>query len=118
MVRKVIRDYVKETGDKNLLALMDLVKGNAGFCFTDGSIPDLRKEIMGRKVQCPAKAGAVAPVDVWVPAGPTGMEPTQTGFFQVFIFLFFCFFLFFFCIPKKVKKLAKRVKQSNQKKQT
>ena len=29
-----------------------------------------------------AKAGAVAPKDVKVPAGPTGLEPTQTNFFQ------------------------------------
>ena len=29
-----------------------------------------------------AKAGAVAPVDVFLEAGPTGMEPAQTGFFQ------------------------------------
>merc|ERR1712228_745433 len=41
-----------------------------------------RKEIMDRKKQCAAKAGIIAPVDVFVPPGPTGMEPTQTSFFQ------------------------------------
>lgn len=30
----------------------------------------------------PARAGAVAPADVWVPAGNTGMEPGKTSFFQ------------------------------------
>lgn len=30
----------------------------------------------------PARAGAIAPSDVWVPAGNTGMEPGKTSFFQ------------------------------------
>lgn len=30
----------------------------------------------------PARAGAVAPADVFVPAGNTGMEPGKTSFFQ------------------------------------
>ena len=30
----------------------------------------------------PARAGAVAPGDVWLPAGNTGMEPGKTSFFQ------------------------------------
>ncbi|CAG8567551.1 2725_t:CDS:2 [Racocetra fulgida] len=34
------------------------------------------------KVKAPAKAGAVAPIDVYVPAGNTGMEPGKTSFFQ------------------------------------
>lgn len=37
---------------------------------------------MANKVAAPARAGAVAPVDVWVPAGNTGMEPGKTSFFQ------------------------------------
>jgi large subunit ribosomal protein LP0 len=37
---------------------------------------------LANKVAAPARAGAVAPVDVWVPAGNTGMEPGKTSFFQ------------------------------------
>jgi large subunit ribosomal protein LP0 len=35
-------------------------------------------------VQVPAgaKAGTLAPTDVFVPPGPTGLDPGQTGFFQ------------------------------------
>lgn len=29
-----------------------------------------------------AKAGVVAPKDVTIPAGPSGLEPSQTSFFQ------------------------------------
>jgi len=42
----------------------------------------MRNEITSRQVQTPAKAGAIAPVNVLIPPGPTGMEPTQTTFFQ------------------------------------
>jgi len=82
LIRKIIRDYVKETGNAKLMNLMEAVQGNCGFVFTKESCAALRKEIMERKKQCAAKAGTVAPVDVFVPPGPTGMEPTQTGFFQ------------------------------------
>eukprot|EP00484_Ammonia_sp_Unknown_P000938 CAMPEP_0197020694 /NCGR_PEP_ID=MMETSP1384-20130603/1549_1 /TAXON_ID=29189 /ORGANISM="Ammonia sp." /LENGTH=342 /DNA_ID=CAMNT_0042448371 /DNA_START=106 /DNA_END=1134 /DNA_ORIENTATION=+ len=82
LIRKVIRDYVKETGNAKFLQLMEATRGNVGFVFTKESCPELRKEIIARKKQCAAKAGTFAPVDVKVPAGPTGMEPTQTGFFQ------------------------------------
>ncbi|KAL0501948.1 LOW QUALITY PROTEIN: Ribosomal protein L10/Insertion domain in 60S ribosomal protein L10P [Leishmania shawi] len=34
------------------------------------------------RVKAPARVGAIAPCDVVVPAGSTGMEPTQTSFFQ------------------------------------
>jgi len=33
-------------------------------------------------VSAPAKAGIIAPNDVLVPKGNTGMEPTQTSFLQ------------------------------------
>merc|ERR1712130_155763 len=82
MIRKVIRDYVKDTGNAGLMTLMEAVQGNCGFVFTKESCSALRKEIMERKKQCAAKAGVLAPVDVFVPPGPTGMEPTQTSFFQ------------------------------------
>jgi large subunit ribosomal protein LP0 len=39
-------------------------------------------KILANKVAAPARAGAVAPADVFVPAGNTGMEPGKTSFFQ------------------------------------
>jgi len=38
--------------------------------------------LMAIKVQRPAKAGAISPVDVIIPAGDTRQEPTKTSFFQ------------------------------------
>ena len=41
-----------------------------------------RDVILAEKVKAPARAGAVAPLDVFIPAGNTGMEPGKTSFFQ------------------------------------
>lgn len=35
------------------------------------------------QVGAPARVGLVAPVDVTVPAGNTGLDPSSTNFFQV-----------------------------------
>lgn len=56
--------------------------GNVGFIFTNGDLKVIRDKILANKVAAPARAGAVAPGDVYVPAGNTGMEPGKTSFFQ------------------------------------
>jgi large subunit ribosomal protein LP0 len=56
--------------------------GNMALCFTNMSVADLVKVFEKYRVQAPARVGAVSPVEVIVPAGNTGMEPTQTSFFQ------------------------------------
>lgn len=80
MVRKVIRTLVQERPE--LEKLLPLVRGNVGFVFTNGDLKDVREKITSNRVRAPAKAGAVAPMDVMVPAGNTGMEPGKTSFFQ------------------------------------
>ena len=42
----------------------------------------MREKILSNRVAAPARAGAIAPLDVYVPAGNTGMEPGKTSFFQ------------------------------------
>jgi large subunit ribosomal protein LP0 len=56
--------------------------GNVGFVFTNEDLKEIREVIVSNKVAAPARAGAVAPADVYVPAGNTGMEPGKTSFFQ------------------------------------
>src|SRR5262249_20840919 len=53
-----------------------------GFVFTNADLKEIRDKILANKVAAPARAGAIAPLDVWVPAGNTGMEPGKTSFFQ------------------------------------
>lgn len=61
---------------------MLIAVGNVGFIFTNADLNKIRDVILAEKVAAPARAGAVAPGDVFVPAGNTGMEPGKTSFFQ------------------------------------
>ena len=45
--------------------------GNVGFVFTNSDLKDIRDKILANRVAAPARAGAVAPGDVYVPAGNT-----------------------------------------------
>jgi len=78
MVRKAIRGL----NNSSLTALLPAVKGNVGLLFCKDDLGGIKKVIADNKVPAPARVGALAPVDVIVPAGPTGMEPTQTSFLQ------------------------------------
>lgn len=80
MMRKAIR-MILEANPK-LEKLLSHIYGNIGFIFTNGDLVEVRKIINDNRVGAPAKAGAIAPVDVIVPAGPTGLEPSQTSFLQ------------------------------------
>merc|ERR1719378_756583 len=44
---------------------------------------EIRKVCVENKVRAAAKAGVLAPVDVELPMGPTGLDPSSTNFFQV-----------------------------------
>jgi len=80
MIRKAIRDHLEKT--PALEGLLPYIHGNIGFVFTNGDLSDVRTKLTDLKVEAAAKAGAFSPVDVIVPAGNTGMEPTKTSFFQ------------------------------------
>jgi len=80
MVRKAIRGLAES--DENLSYLLPYVKGNVGLIFCKDDLNGIKKVISENKVPAPARVGAFAPSDVIVPAGPTGMEPTQTSFLQ------------------------------------
>ncbi|KAK2073082.1 hypothetical protein P8C59_007391 [Phyllachora maydis] len=80
MVRRALKTFINDTPEYE--RLLPFVKGNVGFVFTNGDLKATRDKILANKVAAPARAGAVAPIDVWVPAGNTGMEPGKTSFFQ------------------------------------
>jgi len=80
MVRKGLREYVES--NPKVEPLIALVKNNVGFVFTNGDLGEVEKKLLHHRVGAPAKAGIIAPNDVIVPKGPTGMEPTQTSFLQ------------------------------------
>jgi len=80
----LMRKIIREEAEKNpkLESLLQFVFGNMGFVFTNGSLNDVRKLIVENKVPASARAGSQAPIDVFVPPGPTGLDPAQTSFFQ------------------------------------
>jgi len=78
--RKAIREH--QVDNPSLEALLPFVKGNIGFVFTNGDLNVVRKIILENKVPAAAKQGSLAPIDVFVPPGPTGLDPGQTAFFQ------------------------------------
>jgi large subunit ribosomal protein LP0 len=80
----IIRKVFRERAEKNpaLENLMPFVYGNIGFVFTNGDLNDLRAIVTANKVPAGAKAGVIAPIDVVIPPGPTGLDPGQTSFFQ------------------------------------
>ncbi|GIJ84406.1 ribosomal protein P0 [Aspergillus pseudoviridinutans] len=80
MVRRAIKGFI--TDNPEYERLLPHVKGNVGFIFTNGDLKDVKTKILANRVAAPARAGAVAPADVWIPAGNTGMEPGKTSFFQ------------------------------------
>jgi len=78
----MIRSIIRRRKDEKLMNILPAVVNNVGFVFTNDSLNDMKKIIEETTVPAAAKAGTIAPTDVFVPAGPTGMDPGQTGFFQ------------------------------------
>merc|ERR1712042_129771 len=80
MMRKAIRGHLEVNPD--LERLIPFIKMNVGFVFTKEELVDIRDLLLANKVKAPAKAGALAPLDVIVPSQNTGMGPEKTSFFQ------------------------------------
>jgi len=80
MVRRALRSVLSEL--PQFERLLPHVRGNIGFVFTNNDLKEVRTIITANKVAAPARAGALATVDVIVPGGNTGMEPGKTSFFQ------------------------------------
>ncbi|CAF1161249.1 unnamed protein product [Adineta ricciae] len=80
MMRKTIRGQVAK--NSNLEKLLPHVYENVGFVFTKENLSSIRDKLLENKVAAPARAGAIAPVDVTIPAQVTNLGPEKTSFFQ------------------------------------
>ncbi|KAL0003303.1 hypothetical protein SO802_017084 [Lithocarpus litseifolius] len=81
MMKRSIRIHADNTGNNAFLNLIPLLVGNVGRIFTQGDLKEVSEEVA--QVGAPARVGLVAPIDVVVPSGNTGLDPLQTSFFQV-----------------------------------
>ncbi|KAG7030679.1 hypothetical protein SDJN02_04716, partial [Cucurbita argyrosperma subsp. argyrosperma] len=83
MMKRSVRIHSEKTGNKAYLSLLPLLVGNVGLIFTKGDLKEVTEEVAKYKVGAPARVGLVAPIDVIIPPGNTGLDPSQTSFFQV-----------------------------------
>ena len=80
MMRKAIRGHLEK--NPNLEKLLPHIVENIGFVFTKQDLSFVRDKLQDNKVAAPAKAGAIAPCDVVLPAQVTSLGPEKTSFFQ------------------------------------
>lgn len=80
MMRKAIRGHLDS--NPGLEKILPYIKQNVGFVFTKEDLTDIRQIIQDKKVAAPAKAGALAPLNVVIPSQNTGLGPEKTSFFQ------------------------------------
>merc|ERR1719321_342291 len=83
MIRTAIRKKHAESPEIGIDSVLSAVNGNVGFIFAKNCTLDYIREVLAKhRVSKAAKTGVIAPVDVIIPAGPTGMDPSQTTMFQ------------------------------------
>ncbi|KAL6463745.1 hypothetical protein MHYP_G00281360 [Metynnis hypsauchen] len=80
MMRKAIRGHLEN--NPALEKLLPHIRGNVGFVFTKEDLSEVRDLLLANKVPAAARAGAIAPCEVTVPAQNTGLGPEKTSFFQ------------------------------------
>merc|ERR1712048_824301 len=80
MMKKCIRGVLEDLPEYE--KVIPLLVENVGFVFTNGDLIEIRDLLLENKKAAPARAGAIAPVDVIVPAQNTGLGPEKTSFFQ------------------------------------
>merc|ERR1711976_829161 len=80
MMRKAMRGHLNQ--NPKLENLLPYIVGNVGMVFTKEELVETRDAILANRVGAPARAGAIAPLDVIVPAQNTGLGPEKTSFFQ------------------------------------
>jgi large subunit ribosomal protein LP0 len=80
MIRKAMREHV--VNNPKIESLIELMRGNTGMVFTNEDLIEVRDLLISNKRPAPARVNAIAPVDVFIPAGPTGQGPEKTSFFQ------------------------------------
>jgi large subunit ribosomal protein LP0 len=82
MIRTALRKHMLVNDSLNLDKLVEVINGNMGFVFCHGDMDEIREICTSNRKPAAAKAGVVAMCDVVLPQGPTGMDPSQTNFFQ------------------------------------
>merc|ERR1712141_477687 len=75
MMKKVIAGLLSEFPEYE--AVQNRLVENVGFVFTNEDLKTIRDVVLENKIAAPARAGAIAPVSVTVPAQNTGWDPRR-----------------------------------------
>jgi len=79
-------DYEERKGSwehkPHLDKIVNQLKGNTSIIFTNGDLIDIQNILDSQVREAPARVGSLAPKEVVIKAGPTGLDPKETGFFQ------------------------------------
>jgi large subunit ribosomal protein LP0 len=82
MMRKIVNNFLEANPGHAFGATLPLIQGNVGFVFTNSNLAEVRNILEANRVPAPARVGAISPIDVVIPPGPTDCDPGQTAFFQ------------------------------------
>jgi large subunit ribosomal protein LP0 len=83
MIRKALSLGHEQHPEAGLDKLRAAVNGNMGFIFATNCTLDFIRDVLKKyRLPAAAKAGQVSMVNLSLPSGPTGMDPSQTNFFQ------------------------------------
>jgi len=83
MIRKALQVGHERTPTVGMNNLRAAIRGNIGFIFAqECTLDDIRECVKKHRKESAAKAGQISNVDLNLASGPTGMDPSQTAFFQ------------------------------------
>jgi large subunit ribosomal protein L10 len=74
---RAIEEYKKLSNKESLDELAGNIPGQSALCFTNLEIFELKKVFNENEWMVPAKPDEITPVDIWVPAGDTGLPTGQ-----------------------------------------
>merc|ERR1719223_2065961 len=70
------------SANPNIDKIVNQLKGNINLILSNGDLGEVKQVLDEEVRQTPAKAGMIAPDNVLIKPGPTGLDPKQTAFFQ------------------------------------
>lgn len=76
------KEFWHESYLPNIDRIITQLKQNTNLIFSNGDLGEVKSILDSEVRPSPAKPGMIAPDDVSITAGPTGLDPKQTSFFQ------------------------------------
>ncbi|MFW9999414.1 MAG: 50S ribosomal protein L10 [Candidatus Hodarchaeota archaeon] len=74
---RAIQHFKKESKKENLDEFAEHIPGQSSLVFTNIDLFELKKIFLENEWMVPAKPNEITPVDIWVPAGDTGLPTGQ-----------------------------------------